>query len=141
MALFEGLRQLFGRNEELTDEQKKRRGRLNRVARGAGVVASPITAVSLIPKEKKDKALEFGKSVVQGTARNLALVASGLFAPLPEGQKPTRIINNNGKEVLVAQVGWAGIKLGRIDYYFDSKKRKKDSIASTVKISENTIGL
>jgi hypothetical protein len=89
MALFEGLRQLFGRNEELTDEQKKRRGRLNRVARGAGVVASPITAVSLIPKEKKDKALEFGKSVVQGTARNLALVASGLFAPLPEGQKPT----------------------------------------------------
>lgn len=89
MALFEGLRQLFGRDEELTDEQKKRRGRLNRVARGAGVVASPITAVSLIPKEKKDKALEFGKSVVQGTARNLALVASGLFAPLPEGQKPT----------------------------------------------------
>ncbi|MBP6532395.1 MAG: metallophosphatase [Bacteroidia bacterium] len=54
--------------------------------------------------------------------------------------EPTRIINNTGKEVLVAQVGWAGIKLGRIDYYFDSKKRKKDSMASTVKISENTIG-
>ena len=55
--------------------------------------------------------------------------------------EPTRIINQIGKEVLVAQVGWAGIKLGRIDYYFDSKKRKKDLISSTVKISENTIGL
>lgn len=55
--------------------------------------------------------------------------------------EPTHVINKDGKEVLIAQVGWAGIKLGRIDYYFDSKKRKKDLMLSTVKISENTIGL
>ena len=55
--------------------------------------------------------------------------------------EPTHVLNKDGKEVLVAQVGWAGIKLGRIDYYFDSKKRKKDLMLSTVKISENTIGL
>lgn len=55
--------------------------------------------------------------------------------------EPTQVVNKEGKEVLIAQVGWAGIKLGRIDYYFDSKKRKKDLMLSTVKISENTIGL
>jgi 5'-nucleotidase len=50
-----------------------------------------------------------------------------------------KYINNNGKEVLVTQVGWAGIKLGRIDYFFDAKGSKKDVMTSTVKISENTI--
>ena len=55
--------------------------------------------------------------------------------------EPSQLMNKSNKEVLVAQVGWAGIKLGRIDYYFDHKKSKKDSIASTVKISENTIGV
>jgi 5'-nucleotidase len=55
--------------------------------------------------------------------------------------EPARVINKSSQEVLVAQVGWAGIKLGRIDYYFDKKKRKKDLISSTVKISENTIGV
>ncbi len=53
--------------------------------------------------------------------------------------KPVRYMNQNGKEVLVAQVGWAGIRLGRIDYFFDSNGRKKDVMTSTVKISENTI--
>lgn len=55
--------------------------------------------------------------------------------------EPSQLMNKSNREVLVAQVGWAGIKLGRIDYYFDHKKSKKDSIASTVKISENTIGV
>ena len=55
--------------------------------------------------------------------------------------EPSQLMNKSNKEVLIAQVGWAGIKLGRIDYYFDHKKSKKDSIASTVKISENTIGV
>jgi 5'-nucleotidase len=53
--------------------------------------------------------------------------------------KPVAYMNRNGEEVLVAQVGWAGIRLGRIDYYFDTKGRKKDILSSTVKICENTI--
>jgi 5'-nucleotidase len=52
---------------------------------------------------------------------------------------PVSYTNKNGKEVLVAQVGWAGIRLGRIDYFFDTKGRKKDTLSSTVKIIENTI--
>ncbi|MFN8166676.1 MAG: metallophosphatase [Bacteroidia bacterium] len=53
--------------------------------------------------------------------------------------EPVKYMNADKKEVLVAQVGWAGIRLGRIDYFFDTKNKKKDSLASTVKISENTI--
>ena len=53
--------------------------------------------------------------------------------------KPVSYQNKNGKEILVAQVGWAGIRLGRIDYFFDPNGKKKDVLSSTVKISENTI--
>ena len=42
------------------------------------------------------------------------------------------------EKILVAQVGWAGIRLGRIDYFFDISTRKKEVIGSSVKISENT---
>lgn len=33
--------------------------------------------------------------------------------------KPTIAKNSEGKNVLVNQVGWAGINLGRVDFYFD----------------------
>ena len=35
--------------------------------------------------------------------------------------KPTEEKNLNGETVLVNQVGWAGINLGRIDFEIDSK--------------------
>jgi 5'-nucleotidase len=38
--------------------------------------------------------------------------------------KPTVVKNSIGNEVLVNQVGCYGINLGRIDFYFDSNKRK-----------------
>lgn len=38
--------------------------------------------------------------------------------------KPTIVKNLSGNEVLVNQVGCYGINLGRIDFYFDSNKRK-----------------
>jgi 5'-nucleotidase len=38
--------------------------------------------------------------------------------------KPTIAKNSSGREVLVNQVGCYGINLGRIDFYFDSNKRK-----------------
>lgn len=52
---------------------------------------------------------------------------------------PVRRLNKNGKEILIAQTGWAGIKLGRIDFYFDVNQRKRETTGTTVKISENTI--
>lgn len=48
---------------------------------------------------------------------------------------PYTYYNRDGKEVLIAQVGWAGIRLGRIDYYIEARRRKKSAQGSTVKIS------
>ncbi len=51
---------------------------------------------------------------------------------------PRRIRNREGNEVLVAQVGWAGIKLGRIDYYFEPGSAKKLAFGSSLKVSNLT---
>ena len=40
-------------------------------------------------------------------------------------QKPDAVKNKDGKLVLINQVGWAGIALGRIDFFLDEKKRHK----------------
>ncbi|HKR03590.1 MAG TPA: metallophosphoesterase [Bacteroidia bacterium] len=48
---------------------------------------------------------------------------------------PYKYINREGKEVLIAQVGWAGIRLGRIDYYFETKTKKSTANATTLKVS------
>lgn len=37
--------------------------------------------------------------------------------------KPTIAKNNEGKNILINQVGWAGINLGRIDFYFENKEK------------------
>jgi len=39
--------------------------------------------------------------------------------------KPTIVRNRKGRNILVNQVGCFGINLGRIDFYFDSKKNSK----------------
>lgn len=53
--------------------------------------------------------------------------------------EPYRFRNRVGEETLVAQVGWAGIKLGRVDFYVDKKTLKKRAKGSHAKVSENTI--
>lgn len=53
--------------------------------------------------------------------KNIDLILGGhthTFLP-----KPTVSKNSEGKNVLINQVGWAGINLGRIDFYFDGKDR------------------
>ncbi|MEO8149507.1 MAG: metallophosphatase [Bacteroidia bacterium] len=48
---------------------------------------------------------------------------------------PYSCFNREGKQVLVAQVGWAGIKLGRIDFYVEKTLRKKIITSSTQTVS------
>lgn len=36
--------------------------------------------------------------------------------------KPVSVENKNGKQVIVNQVGWAGVNLGRIDFYLNGEK-------------------
>lgn len=42
--------------------------------------------------------------------------------------KPTEVINKSGKTVLVNQVGWAGVNLGRVDFEVDSALFSKKDV-------------
>jgi 5'-nucleotidase len=52
-------------------------------------------------------------------------------------QQPEVLKNAENKEIKIFQVGFAGINLGRIDFYFERVKNKKSSIASTLEINES----
>ena len=54
---------------------------------------------------------------------------------------PLSYRNIDNKEVLVAQVGWAGIRLGRIDYIFEKKSKKMASEGYSIKISKKSIAI
>jgi 5'-nucleotidase len=53
-------------------------------------------------------------------------------------EKPTELTGPEGKPVLINQVGWAGINLGRIDFEFQRGRRKKNTDASVLNVSEKT---
>ena len=48
--------------------------------------------------------------------------------------KPITKLNSKQKEVLIAQVGWAGIKIGKIDYFFSQKKVIKNFLGGSFSI-------
>ena len=52
--------------------------------------------------------------------------------------QPRKYTNKTKSDVLVNQVGWAGMHLGRLDYLFQGKKRKNMTKAHTVIISKKT---
>lgn len=51
---------------------------------------------------------------------------------------PTSLKNKSGSDVLVNQVGWAGIVLGRLDFEFSKLKNKNLAKSHTVVISKKT---
>jgi 5'-nucleotidase len=53
-------------------------------------------------------------------------------------EQPRKYKNRKGGDVLVNQVGWGGINLGRLDYIFSANNRKNLSKAHTVIVSKKT---
>jgi len=53
-------------------------------------------------------------------------------------EEPRKYRNRRGNDVVVNQVGWAGIQLGRLDYSFSGNSRKNLSNAHTVVIGKKT---
>lgn len=53
--------------------------------------------------------------------------------------KPKEYTNKNGQKVLVNQVGWGGIQLGRIDYAFSDKKAKNLDNNQPIWVLENIV--
>ncbi len=53
-------------------------------------------------------------------------------------EEPKKYVNRKGGDIVVNQVGWAGIQLGRLDYSFSGSRRKNLSKAHTVVIGKKT---
>lgn len=51
---------------------------------------------------------------------------------------PTKEKNKDGKEVLINQVGWAGVQIGQLDYFFEKSFRKKLSNSQTVIVDKKS---
>ncbi len=54
-------------------------------------------------------------------------------------EKPEKYTNKDGKEVLLNQVGWAGLLLGRIDYLFSKDNTVKEIAWQTVPIDDQIV--
>jgi 5'-nucleotidase len=65
-----------------------------------------------------------------GATKDIDLIIGGhTHTFLPE---PSIVLNSIGKEVLVNQVGWAGVNLGRIDFYLDTSGKKGSKGATII---------
>ena len=51
---------------------------------------------------------------------------------------PVSLKNKNGDDVIINQVGWAGINLGRLDFDFTKSSKKKLSEASSITVTKKT---
>jgi 5'-nucleotidase len=70
-------------------------------------------------------------------SNNIDLILGGhthTFMP-----KPDELKNASGKQIFINQVGWGGLQLGRIDYYFNKQQASIETVVSTAipLISEN----
>ena len=53
-------------------------------------------------------------------------------------KKPVSTLNLNKKEVLINQVGWAGINLGKMDFHFSRNGGVKKVLSSSIFVKNNT---
>ncbi len=82
---------------------------------------------------KYDSSQKISDQLLATQTENIDLILGGhthTFIDTPE-----KYSNLKNKEVLVAQTGWAGIRLGRIDFYVEKKSSLISSKGTTVKIS------
>ena len=85
-------------------------------------------------KYKEEKVSD---QILAKSTRNIDLIIGGhthTFMKVPED-----IMNLDGKVTTVNQVGFAGINLGRLDYYFHQDSGKKKMVASVCPISDRIL--
>jgi 5'-nucleotidase len=51
-------------------------------------------------------------------------------------EKPDVIKNKKNEDVLINQVGWAGIQLGRLDFIFEKNRKKSLSTSSSILVTK-----
>ncbi|HET6243952.1 MAG: metallophosphatase [Bacteroidetes bacterium] len=70
-------------------------------------------------------------------SKNIDLIIGGHTHSFLE--KPLIYNNSDNQEVVVSQVGWAGIRLGRIDFFFERRKSKKSFQGTSLIVSEKSL--
>ncbi|MCF2490672.1 bifunctional UDP-sugar hydrolase/5'-nucleotidase [Dyadobacter sp. CY347] len=73
--------------------------------------------------------------ILAKSTRNIDLIIGGhthTFMKLPED-----IMNLDGKMTTINQVGFAGINLGRLDYYFDRESKNRKMVAAVYPVHEH----
>ena len=53
-------------------------------------------------------------------------------------KKPAKQLNLDGKEVLINQVGWAGINIGKIDFYFNQNDSDKKVFGRSIFVKSSS---
>ncbi len=97
-----------------------------------------VICLSHIGYDYRDDADKISDKKLAAQTDNIDLILGGhTHTFLPEPQSFT---NKSGKTVLVNQVGWAGLLLGRIDFYFDKNKSLQNISWNNQVIDDSILG-
>ena len=97
-----------------------------------------VICLSHIGFDYRDDADKISDKKLAAQTDNIDLILGGhTHTFLPEPQSFT---NKRGKNVLVNQVGWAGLLLGRIDFYFDKNKSLQNISWNNQVIDDSILG-
>ncbi len=79
-----------------------------------------VICLSHIGYDYQDEPNKISDKILAANTENIDIILGGHTHTFL--QEPQTFTNRQGKNVLVNQVGWAGLLLGRIDFYFDTNK-------------------
>lgn len=97
-----------------------------------------VICLSHIGYDYRDDADKISDKKLAAQTDNIDLILGGhTHTFLPE---PLTFTNKSGKNVLVNQVGWAGLLLGRIDFYFDKNKSLQNISWNNQVIDDSILG-
>ena len=83
-----------------------------------------VICLSHIGYDYKDNPRKISDKILASQTDSIDLILGGhTHTFLPE---PQTFVNKSGKNVMVNQVGWAGLLLGKINFYFDKNKKVKN---------------
>ena len=83
-----------------------------------------VICLSHIGYDYKDNPRKISDKILASQTDGIDLILGGhTHTFLPE---PQTFVNKSGKNVMVNQVGWAGLLLGKINFYFDKNKKVKN---------------
>ena len=83
-----------------------------------------VICLSHIGYDYRDDATKVSDKILAANTAGIDLILGGHTHTFLS--EPQSFLNKNGKNVLVNQVGWAGLLLGKITFYFDKNKNVKN---------------